>query len=346
MDPARKKLRDTKDGKDSHMIKIGIIGAGNMGRLHAGLVKKGGHGEVAAVYDMDGTRAAALAKEHGAKPCGSVDELLGSGIGMVFIAVPNTQHAPLAKRALERGLEVFVEKPFATSRADAAALLEAKKRSGKRLFVGLNRRFAPVYVEARRIATAPEFKATNVNIIQNDGDMQNPPWATDISLTGGFMYDTTVHFLDMAEFLMGPIAEISALGSKAFYPITDGFAILLKFEASGGRERFGVVSSCGYASWISPFERVQVVGDHRSLVTEELDGIRSSPGLGTVIEAKEYSKLPYEEKWGYVQMHEHMFGALASGKGALNDAEVGARTVALIGACEESAAAGGKAVRV
>jgi myo-inositol 2-dehydrogenase / D-chiro-inositol 1-dehydrogenase len=327
-------------------MKIGIIGAGNMGRLHASLIERGGRGKVTSVFDSDRGKAAALAKDMGAEAADGVDALFGSGIDMVFIAVPNTQHAPLAKRALERGLDVFVEKPFATSAGDASALLEARRRSGKRLFVGLNRRFAPVYVEARRIAAAPEFKATNINIIQNDGDMRNPPWATDIRLTGGFMYDTTVHFLDMAEFLMGPITEISALGSKAFYPITDGFAILLKFEASGGRDRFGVISTCGYASWMSPFERVQVVGDHRTLVTEELDGIRSSPGLGAVIEAKEYGKLPYEEKWGYVQMHEHIFDALASGKAALNDAEVGDRTVRLIGACEDSAASGGKAARV
>ncbi|HRZ64199.1 MAG TPA: Gfo/Idh/MocA family oxidoreductase [Spirochaetia bacterium] len=324
------------------MIKIGIIGAGNMGRLHASLAARGGAGKVVAVCDQDASRAIALAAEHGAAAFGSADELLGSGLDMAFVAVPNTQHAPLARKALERGLHVFVEKPFATSEADAEALLEAARQGGRRLFVGLNRRFAPVYAEARRLAAAPEFKARNINIIQNDGDMRNPPWATDIGLTGGFLYDTTVHFLDMAEFLMGPIAEISAVSSKAFYPIEDGFAILLKF--SGGR--FGVVSSCGYASWMSPFERVQVVGDHRTLVTEELDGLRWSPGLGTVIEAREYAKLPYEEKWGYAQMHAHMFAALASGKAALNDAEVGARTIRLIAACERSAASGGAAVAV
>jgi myo-inositol 2-dehydrogenase/D-chiro-inositol 1-dehydrogenase len=323
------------------VIKVGIIGAGNMGRLHASLVARGGSGEVVAVCDQDSTRAAALAAERGATAYGSVDELLGSGLDMVFIAVPNTQHAPIARKALERGLDVFVEKPFATSAPDAEALLEARRKSGKRLFVGLNRRFAPVYVDARRIATAPEFKAKNINIIQNDGDMMNPPWATDIRMTGGFMYDTTVHFLDMAEYLMGPIEEISAVSSKAFYPIEDGFAMLLKFE--GGR--FGVISTCGYASWMSPFERVQVVGDHRTVVTEELDALRSSPGLGTVIEAREYAKLPYEEKWGYVQMHAHLFEALESGKPALNDAEVGARTIRLIAACEKSAAIGGAAVR-
>lgn len=179
-----------------------------MGTLHASLIARGGRGEVAAVYDQDAARAGALAKAHGARACGGVEELFGAGLDMVFIAVPNTQHAPLAQKALERGLDVFVEKPFATSVDDAEASLAAQRKSGKRLFVGLNRRFAPVYVEARRIATAPEFKATNINIIQNDGDMRNPPWATDKSLTGGFMYDTTVHFLDMAEFLMGPIAEI------------------------------------------------------------------------------------------------------------------------------------------
>ena len=92
------------------VVKIGIIGAGNMGTLHASLIARGGRGEVAAVYDQDAARAGALAKAHGARACGGVEELFGAGLDMVFIAVPNTQHAPLAQKALERGLDVFVEK--------------------------------------------------------------------------------------------------------------------------------------------------------------------------------------------------------------------------------------------
>lgn len=328
------------------MVKIGIIGAGNMGKLHASLIKKQERGYVTAVYDSDKERAIALAKQYQAISYSEIDDFLDSGISMVFITVPNTKHAQFASKALKRNLDVFVEKPLATNLKDAHELVKITRESGKKLFVGLNRRFAPIYVEAKNIIESTNFKPININIIQNDGDMRNPPWATDINLTGGFLYDTTVHFLDMAEYLIGPINEISAVSSKAFYPITDGFAILLKFSENDGRKRFGLISSCGYASWISPFERVQVVGDHRSVITEELDYIRHGLNESLIVEAKEFAKLPYEEKWGYSQMHKHIFDSLEFGFSAINNVEVGERTIELISACEKSAMSDGIFINV
>lgn len=324
------------------MYRTGIIGCGTMGTLHGKLLQQNPDVRITGVADVDPARAKEAAALFGCAGFSSVDELLGSGLDLVFITVPNTKHAELAVRALERGVHVFVEKPLATSLEDAREVGDALKKLGKRLFVGYNRRFAPVYREARRIVSAAAFKPAHVNIIQNDGDMANPPWLTDIAMTGGFMYDTTVHFLDMARYLLGEIVELRALGRAFFYPIPDDFVVQLRF--AGGA--FGAITTCGHASWISPFERVQVVGDHASVITEELDSLRYSASLGAVIEGKDFSKLAHNDKWGYAAMHAHVFETLKSGAPCLNGFAEGYRVVELIEACHRSAARDGEVIRL
>jgi myo-inositol 2-dehydrogenase/D-chiro-inositol 1-dehydrogenase len=324
------------------MRKTGIVGCGTMGMLHGKLLRQNPEVAIAGVADSNPARAGEAAAFFGCRSYGSAEALFESGIDLVFVTVPNTSHAVLAIRALEKGLDVFVEKPLATRLEDARQAVEAQKRSGRRLFVGYNRRFAPVYVEARRIAGRPAFRPAQVNITQNDGDMLNPPWLTDIALTGGFLYDTTVHFLDMARYLMGEITEVRALGKAFFYPIPDDFVIQLRF--AGGA--FGAITTCGHASWISPFERVQVVGDHQSLITEELDRLHSSPSLGAVVEGRDYSKLPHNDKWGYAAMHRHIFEVLKNGGECRNGIAEGYRGVELIEACQKSAAGDGQIIRL
>jgi myo-inositol 2-dehydrogenase/D-chiro-inositol 1-dehydrogenase len=328
-----------EEGK-TYMMKIGIIGGGNMGVTHGKLINGNDKLSLAAVYDTSREKGEAAAKILDTRFIDDIDTFLNN-IDMAFVTVPNTFHAALAIQVLEKGKHVFVEKPLATSLADAEAVAAAAKKSGKRVFVGYNRRFAPVYMRLKELIQADGFQPVNINIIQNDGDMINPPWLTDIKMTGGFMYDTTVHFLDMARYLLGDVKELRALGKAAFYPIIDDFVVMLTFESGA----MGVISTCGHASWISPFERVQVVGDHKSVITEELDVLSYSPGLDAVIEGTNYSKLPYDQKWGYAKMHAHMFDCLENGKTAQNEINEGYQCVRLIEACYASAAANGETIK-
>ena len=325
------------------MIRTGIIGLGNMGTLHGKLLQQNPAVKITGVADTDPAKVRDASALFGCPGHATAEALLASGLDLVFITVPNAQHARLSCAALERGIDVFVEKPLATGREDARKVAAARQKSGRRLFVGYNRRFAPVYREAKRIVDDAAFRPTHVNIIQNDGDMRDPPWLTDVAMTGGFMYDTTVHFLDMARYLLGEIVEIRALGKAWFYPIPDDFVVQLRF-ASGA---YGVITTCGHASWIPPFERVQVVGDHRSVITEELDELRYSPALGAVIDGRNYSKLSHNDKWGYAGMHRHIFEVLGGGATpCLNGVAEGLRVVELIEACHRSAANDGEIIRL
>ena len=326
------------------MLKAAIIGSGAMGRIHGGIIGSAGRAEVKYVFDTVAERAEKLAAEWGAEPVTDMDALCSKEIDLAFVCVPNKLHAPVAVRLLSAGMNVFSEKPMATSVGDAQAMVDAAKAAGKRLFVGHNRRFAPVYLAAKQSVSQQTYHPHNINIIQNDGDMggEGSIWAADFQNLGGFLYDTTIHFLDMAEYLMGELESVAALSKSACYPVDDDFVIQLKFKSGG----LGAITTCGHASWIFPFERVQVVGDHQSVITEELDSYRYCPGLSKVIEANEYTKLPFEKKWGYYAMHLHMYDALEKGLPALNDGLVGLRAVKLVEACHCSIAQNGAACRV
>lgn len=326
------------------MLKAAVIGSGAMGRIHAGIIKNSGRAELAYIFDTVEARAQALAKDMGAQPISDMEELCRQKIDLAFVCVPNKLHALVAVRLLEAGINVFSEKPMATAVSDAEAMVKAAKKAGVRLFVGHNRRFAPVYLAAKSSVSEADYRPHNINIIQNDGDMggEGSLWAADFQNLGGFLYDTTIHFLDMAEYLMGEIESVSALSKSACYPVEDDFVIQLKFRQGG----LGAITSCGHASWIFPFERVQVVGDHRSVITEELDSYRYCPGLSRTIVGNDYSKLPFEVKWGYYDMHLHMYDALENGTPALNGGEVGLRAVRLVEACHKSIAQGGKSCPV
>lgn len=326
------------------MIKVAVIGSGTMGNIHAQIANSSGRAKVEYIFDTDKEKASDLADKVGAKAIADMDELCQQNIDLAIVCVPNKLHAMVTIQILEAEISVFTEKPMATRIEDAQAMVDAAKKSGKRLFVGHNRRFAPVYQAAKKSVEQESYQPHNINMIQNDGDMggEGSIWAADFENLGGFLYDTTIHFLDMAEYLMGDIESVSALGKSACYPVEDDFAIQLKFKNGG----LGAITTCGHASWIFPFERVQVVGDHKSVITEELDSYRYCPGLSRTIEAFDYTNLSFEEKWGYVPMHHHMYDALEKGITAMNEGEVGLRAVKLVEACHQSIAQNGAACRV
>ena len=316
------------------MISAVIIGSGAMGKIHGEILRANPRTEIKYVIDKDKEKAKELANYLGAGILEDIKQINSEEIDIAFVCVPNDLHAQVSIEALNQGIHVFCEKPMATTVCDAERMIEAANKVGRRLFVGHNRRFAPVYMKTKETVSRSEYLPHSMNIIQNDGDMggEGSLWAANFEHLGGFLFDTTIHFLDMAEYLMGEIKDISAFSKSACYPVDDDSVV--KFRCEG--DRIGVISSCGHASWIFPFERVQIVGDHKSVITEELDLYRFAPGLSETILCEDYSKLPFNEKWGYVKMHDHILDSIITNTEALNESHVGLRAVKLVEACYES----------
>src|SRR4029079_3854811 len=131
-------------------LKIGIMGAGYIAGVHAGVLARDDRVQIAAVYDTDSAAAERMAESHNATAVATVLEVLERS-DAVYITSPNTQHVSLAIAAIETGRHVFCEKPLATHVADSERVFE-KSKEGPGIFqVGHNRRFAPVYATLKQM---------------------------------------------------------------------------------------------------------------------------------------------------------------------------------------------------
>src|SRR5687768_7149884 len=103
-------------------IKVGIIGAGYIGGVHAGVLARDERVQIAAVHDVAPQRTQLLAGTCGARVAESAQEVIDS-CDAIYITTPNTKHTELAIAAAQAGKHVFCEKPLATSLADAQAIV-------------------------------------------------------------------------------------------------------------------------------------------------------------------------------------------------------------------------------
>ena len=308
-------------------VRVGIIGAGYIGGIHAAVLAQDERVRLTSVYDTAGERAEQLASSTGAAVARSAEELIG-GCDAVYITTPNTGHTGLAIAAAEAGRHVFCEKPMATSLSEARAVLDAA-RAGKGVFqVGHNRRFAPVYVALKQLVSGQD-RPHSAHVKMNRGELIDPGWVGDARVTGGFLYETTIHMFDMVRFLFGEVTKLYALGSAHEYPETDDFSVLLGFE--GGVH--ATLASSADASWLFPFERVEVFCHHRTIITREMESLVSSEGLEGGSVTRSMHQLRKEEKWGYVQEDRAFVDSIVAGAPTPVTAFDGYKSVELVDAC-------------
>lgn len=275
-------------------IKIGIVGTGYIGNVHGRIYSRDERAEIAALYDIVPERAERTAKTIGGKICSSREELMAN-CDAVLICSPNKTHKEVALHALAAGKHVFCEKPFAIGIDDARELREAANASSQVFQVGHNRRYAPVYATLKELLKGDA--AHSAHIKMNRGELKNPVWTGDVNVTGGFLYETTIHLFDMLRFQFGEIEELVAYGSQHEYPELDEFSIIFKFK-NGFHCTFA--SSCD-ASWHFPFERIEVFCHHRTIMTEEMERLLDSRGMDANFETLSFHMIEKEERWGYVQ---------------------------------------------
>jgi len=304
-------------------IRIGIVGTGYIGNVHGRIFSRDDRAEIAALYDIIPERAEKTARSIGGKVCSSREELLDS-CDAVLVCAPNKTHREIATAAVEAGKHVFCEKPFSIGTEDAKALLKTAE-SGKGVFqVGHNRRYAPVYATLKDFIT--DDNAHSAHIKMNRGELNNPVWTGDVNVTGGFLYETTIHLFDMIRFQFGEVEELVAYGSQHEYPELDEFSIIFKLR-NGFHCTF---ASSSDASWHFPFERIEVFCHHRTIMTEEMERLLDSRGMDANFETMSFHMVEKEERWGYVQEDKAFIDAIVNGTEPPVTALDGYRSVELV----------------
>jgi myo-inositol 2-dehydrogenase/D-chiro-inositol 1-dehydrogenase len=166
----------------------------------------------------------------------------------------------------------------------------------------------------------------------NRGELLNPVWTGDPAVTGGFLYETPIHMFDMMRFLFGEVESLHAIGSKHEYSEVDDFSVLLKF-ANGFH---ATLATAADASWMFPFERVEVFCHHATFVTREMETLVCSTNLEGHFTEQSMQQLLREEKWGYVQEDRAFVDAVLNGTPPLVTAADGLMSVELVNAVYES----------
>jgi predicted dehydrogenase len=181
-----------------------------------------------------------FAAEQGLTLCTSYDDVLADPkIEAVVLATPHTQHRPQVEAAARAGKHVFCEKPFALTKADAAAALAACRGRGVALGVGHNRRLWPSLKEIHRLIGAGALGVImHAEGVFGHDWLANQPadsWrnAPEETKSGG-MTGMGIHLLDSFSFLVGPMARLAAVTTRRTLPLATGDTTAVLIEFAGG----------------------------------------------------------------------------------------------------------------
>ena len=320
-------------------VKIGILGAGFIAKVHIGNLKNDERTEIAAVADLYLDKAKALAKEAGPETnaFSSLDELLANSVDAVYVTTPNTLHVEPVLKCLENNVNVFCEKPMATSLRDAERIKEARASSKGIYNLGMNMRYGYVFKRVKHLIDSGEVTPYMVNVKLNRGELLNPPWTADPKVTGGFLYETPIHLFDICRYLFGEVMTVKCEARQSISQSEfDDFAVLLTFQSG----TIGTFVTSAHAGWSYPFQRLEIYGKYSTITVEDMEKVIYAPGLKRGTEENDFKQVPFEEKWGYVEEDRLFVDAILNGTKPPVTAEDGYLLSKLLDGIYESAKTG------
>ncbi len=199
-------------------LRIGVIGVGRIGRMHAGLIAHQVPGAaLAAVFDAYAPSAQGVAAELGVPVATSAEEIFDADLDAVAICSSSDTHVDLLIAAARSGKAVFCEKPVSLDLAEVDRALGAIDAAGVPFQIGFNRRFDPAHASVREaVASGVVGDPHLVRISSRDPD---PPPLDYVKTSGGLFLDMMIHDFDMARFVTGSeVIEVFARGALRIEP--------------------------------------------------------------------------------------------------------------------------------
>ena len=260
-------------------VRVGMVGAGDYARRMLLPHFKAEGVEFVSIATASGVTARDVGGRYGfARFVSGAEEVLGDeAVNLLVVATRHDTHAELARRGLERGLDVFVEKPLALSDEELDALVDAAARSRSRLTVGFNRRFSP---HARQAKEFFKDRRAPLSILYrvNAGRVARSHWTQDAREGGGRIRGEVCHFVDFMQHVTGShVTKVYAepVSSDDRESIDDDSVfITLKF-ADGSN---GTIAYLAEGDRALPKERVEVFGAGRAFVVEDFRAAVSYAG--------------------------------------------------------------------
>jgi predicted dehydrogenase len=257
-------------------VRVGLVGCGKVGRIHAEALRGLAEAEFVAVCDADAGRAQEFAARYGTRGFTDVAAMLReTGVEAVLIGTPHPLHAAPAVLAAEAGVHVLVEKPLAARLEDCDAMLAAARKTGVRLGVISQRR---LYEPVRRMKEAinagkvgkPALGVFTMYSWREPAYYRSDPWRGRWDTEGGgVLVNQSPHQLDLLLWFLGPAAEVSGYWANLNHPtveVDDTAVVALRFHNGG---LGSVVTSVAQRPGI--YTKVHVHGDNGASVGVETD---------------------------------------------------------------------------
>ena len=217
-------------------MRVGVLGSGFMGGTHARALAKLPEVQVVAVSSRSRDKAASIAGEGGARATTDNLEIINDPtIDAISITLPTTMHREFTIAALKAGKHVLLEKPFALTDEDCAAMMEAEADSGKILMLAHAIRFWPEYevlaeiVHSGKLGKPLAATASRLSVVPGWAD-----WFMDPKLSGGAVMDLLIHDFDALNWVMGTPKSIYARGQQAAPGLWNHIHSIIDYGAAHG----------------------------------------------------------------------------------------------------------------
>ena len=284
-------------------LRVLLFGYGVAGRVfHGPLLAASGEYTIDVIVTSDPGRAAAARADHpGARVVADADAAfaVAGDCDLAVVCTPNNTHVELARRALDAGLHVVVDKPLALTVQEAEGLVEAADVAGRALTVFQNRRWDGDFLTVRDVLASGELG--DVFVFESAFEWWKPEVTdgrkdrTTVADGGGILYDLAPHLIDQALTLFGPVRAVHAeVDARRPHAVNDDDVLVSLEHESGVRSRLWMSSVAAQGR-----PRFLLRGTRSSYVTFGLDPQESQLEAGMRPGDADFGVKP-REKWGRI----------------------------------------------
>jgi predicted dehydrogenase len=204
-------------------VRIGLIGAGKIGRLRATSIALEPRTSLAAVLDVDADAAAQLAAGTGAVATTDPDRFFETSMDAVVISSPSPAHETACMAAFARGLHVLCEKPLSNTVESCRRIVDAALASRRALAVGFNLRYYPAFAFVKQVIEDGRIGA--IDHVRVFGGHEGLPkfaheWEYMAPLSGGgALMDVGIHMTDLTRVVLGEITEVAGVATESIWRV-------------------------------------------------------------------------------------------------------------------------------
>ncbi|CAM4388997.1 Gfo/Idh/MocA family protein [Zobellia roscoffensis] len=201
------------------MLRVGVLGAGHLGKIHLRLLNESKKYKLVGFYDADAINGKKVADEFGYQYFDNINKLI-EAVDVVDIVTPTLSHFDCAKKAIEKGKHIFIEKPITNTYEEAEQLLELEKKYNVKGQVGHVERFNPAFSAVKHQINTPMF-------IESHRLAEFNPRGTDVPV----VLDLMIHDIDaILSVVNSEVKQINASGVSVISKSPDIANARIEFE--------------------------------------------------------------------------------------------------------------------